>query len=206
MSEDPNLVGYFYSDCPTWIHSLDKNKWRGPIFDPEILETESGRTELFNLATHYYKTTHDAIRRFDRNHLILGDRYEANAPIAQEVIDAALPFVDILSFQDFRNPVTHLDYWYKITGKPVLLADAAKVKWHTQPGEFTENNGQWYAETLAELHKNPGCIGFHLCGAYQRNKARRYGLLDENENPDTQNVELIKSANLEISQWMEDNL
>ena len=205
MSEDPNLIGYFYSDCPTWIHNLEINKWRGPIFDPERLNTEAGRKELSNLAQRYYKTTYDAIRRYDKNHLILGDRYEANAPIALEVIEAALPYVDVLSFQDFRDPVAHLDYWYKKIGKPVLLADAAKIKWLTEPGEFTRNNGQWYADVLAQLFKNPGCIGFHLCGAYQRNKARRYGLLDELENPDLENIRLIKAANQKINQWMDKN-
>ena len=205
MSEDPNLVGYFYSDCPTWIHQRPANEWRGPIFNPELLETEAGKKELSNLAQRYYKTTHDAIRRYDKNHLILGDRYEANAPIAFEVIEAALPYVDVLSFQDFRDPVTHLDSWYKKTGKPVLLADAAKIKWLTEPGEFTRNNGQWYADVLVQLFKNPGCIGFHLCGAYQRNKARRYGLLDELENPDLENIEQIKAANQKISQWLDKN-
>ncbi len=68
---------------------------------------------------------------------------------------------------------------------------------------YKPNNGAWYAETPAELHKNPGCIGFHLCGAYQRNKARRRGLLDEFENPDTENVNQIKAANQQIARWME---
>lgn len=206
LSEDPNLIGYFYSDCPTWIHDRDHNNWRGPIFDPAQLKSDSGRKELAKLAQRYYKTTHDAIRRYDKNHLILGDRYEANAPISQVVLKTALAYVDVLSFQDFRDPVTHLDYWYKETEKPVLLADAAKIKWQTVPGEFTRNNGQWYAETLNALSKNPGCIGFHLCGAYQRNKARRYGLLDEYENPDIENVDLIKEANQKITRWMEDDL
>jgi len=206
LSWDQNLIGYFYSDCPTWVHTNKVNEWRGPIFDPEQLKTEAGRNELSSLAKRYYKTTHDAIRRYDKNHLILGDRYEANAPIAPEVVEAALPYVDILSFQDFRDPVTHLDYWHKTTGKPVLLADAAKIKWLTEPGEFTRNNGEWYAETLSKLHQNPGCVGFHLCGAYQRNKARRYGLLDEQENPDLENVELITDANQKINQWMTERL
>lgn len=205
LSEDPKLIGYFFSDCPTWIHNLPENEWRGPIFDPEKLETVSGRNELYDLAKGYYKTIFDAIRRYDKNHLILGDRYEANAPIANQVIEAALPYVDVLSFQDFRDPVTHLEHWHKVTGKPVLLADSAKIKWMTEPGEFTENNGQWYAETIAQLHNNQGCIGMHLCGAYQRNKARRYGLLDEQEIPDHKNVELIKSANNKISRWMKSN-
>ncbi|MEO1013410.1 MAG: agarase [Bacteroidota bacterium] len=205
MSEDPNLIGYFYSDCPTWIHQRPANQWRGPIFDPELLKTKTGKKELSNLARRYYKTTYEAIRRYDKNHLILGDRYEANAPIAFEVIEAALPYVDVLSFQDFRDPITHLDFWHKKTGKPVLLADAAKVKWLTEPGEFTRNNGQWYADVLAQLFKNPGCIGFHLCGAYQRNKARRYGLLDELENPDLENVRQIKAANQKIDEWLNRN-
>ena len=202
LSEDRNLIGYFYSDCPTWIHKRPVNEWRGPIFDPERLITASGRKELSELAHQYYKTTHDAIRRYDKHHLLFGDRYEANAPIAMEVVNAALPFVDVLSFQDFNNPVEHLDEWHKKTGKPVLLADAAGVNWRIQTF-FKPNNGTWYADTLSALHKNSGCIGFHLCGAYQRNKSRRRGLLDEMENPDQEQVKLMAAANQRISGWMD---
>ena len=205
LSTDQNLVGYFYSDCPTWIHTRPANEWRGPIFDPEMLNSAAGKKALQALAQRYYKITHDAIRRYDKNHLILGDRYEANAPLPQEVVSSALPWIDVLCFQDFRDPVNHLDYWHRQTNKPVLLADAAKIKWQTEPGEFTRNNGQWYADTLAQLHKNPGCVGFHLCGAYQRNKARRYGLLDEQENPDRENIQLITAANQKVNQWMKEN-
>jgi len=200
LAEEKNLVGYFYSDCPTWTHARPDNKWRGPIFDPDRLKTEAGRKELTELARSYYKTTHDAIRRHDKHHLILGDRYEANAPIAPEVINAAKPFVDVLSFQDFRKPLEHLSEWHKKTGKPVLLADAARMKWQTKPGEFSRNEGKWYADTLAELFKNPGCVGFHLCGAYQRNRARRYGLLDEREKPDQEHVSRMKAANKAIAE------
>ena len=205
LSTDQNLVGYFYSDCPTWVHTRPANKWRGPIFDPGMLDSAAGKKELQALARRYYKVTHDAIRRYDKNHLILGDRYEANAPLPQEVVNSALPWVDVLCFQDFRDPVNHLDYWHKQTNKPVLLADAANIKWQTEPGEYTRNNGQWYAETLSQLHQNPGCVGFHLCGAYQRNKARRYGLLDEQENPDQENIQLITAANQKVNQWMKEN-
>ena len=202
LSEDQKLIGYFFSDCPTWVHTNQVNEWRGPIFDPAQLDSEAGRKELRALAKRYYETIHKAIRRYDKHHLILGDRYEANAPLPIEVVESALPYVDILSFQDFRNPIEHLNYWHEKTQKPVLLADAAKIKWRTEPGEFTRNNGQWYTETLSELFQNPGCVGFHLCGAYQRNKARRYGLLDEQENPDTENVKLITAANQKINDSM----
>lgn len=201
LKDDPNLIGYFYSDCPTWTHDRVENKWRGPIFDPEKLDSETGRDELGALAKQYYKTTHDAIRRHDKHHLILGDRYEANAHIAMPLIEEALPFIDVLSFQDFRKPLEHMDYWHKKTGKPVLLADASG----SVEGEknFRRVDGAWYARVLDGLIENPGCIGFHLCGAYQRNKARRKGLLDEFEKPDgLEQVELIQAANEKATRWM----
>ncbi len=198
LADEPNLVGYFYSDCPTWVHDRPDNEWRGPIFDPERLRIESGRKELFELAGSYYKTAHDAIRRYDPHHLILGDRYEANAMIASEVVEAASPYVDVLSFQDFRDPVMHLGTWHQRTGKPVLLADAAKIG-APGPDGFVPNDGQWYAEVLDGLFRNDGCVGFHLCGAYQRNKARRRGLLDEMERPDPANVDRIAAANRRIA-------
>ena len=194
LSEDRDLIGYFYSDCPTWVHDRPDNEWRGPIFDPDRLRTPAGRRELAELAGQYYKTTHDAIRRHDPHHLILGDRYEANAPLPMEIVEAALPHVDVLSFQDFRDPIPHLDEWHRTTDKPVLLADAAGLLPVGEDG-FVPNNGEWYAEVLAGLFRNPGCVGFHLCGAYQRNKARRRGLLDEMERPDRANIKLMQAAN-----------
>ena len=205
LADDRNLIGYFYSDCPTWVHHRDDNAWRGPIFDPERLKSEAGRRELADLAAHYYKTAHDAIRRYDPHHLILGDRYEANAPIPMEVVESAGPYVDVLSFQDFREPVSHLDDWHTKTGKPVLLADAAGIRRPVPPDGFVPNNGEWYASVLKGLLANPGCVGFHLCGAYQRNKARRRGLLDELERPDGPNVERIRAANLDAQRWMDEH-
>ncbi|MEM6777050.1 MAG: agarase [Planctomycetota bacterium] len=202
LADESNLIGYFYSDCPTWTHDRPDNQWRGPIFDPDRLESEAGRRELFELASQYYKTTHDAIRRYDKHHLLLGDRYEANAPIAMEVVNAALPYVDVLSFQDFQKPVEHLAEWFQKTGKPVLLADAAGLRWQSK-AFFKPNDGRWYAETIEALHQNPGCVGFHLCGAYQRNKSRRRGLLDEMENADMQEVGQMAEANRLINRKMQ---
>lgn len=45
---------------------------------------------------------------------------------------------------------------------------------------------------------------FHLCGAYQRNCARRYGLMDEQEKSDEENVALMKAANEQIARRMKE--
>jgi hypothetical protein len=199
LALEKNLIGYFFSDCPTWIHTRPHNQWRGPILDPGLLDTKTGLKAVSQLATQYYKTIYDAIRRYDKHHLILGDRYEGNAPISMQVVQAALPYVDILSFQDFVNPVETLKFFFHETGKPVLLADSAKINWDTKPGEISVNNGAWYAEILWKVFNNPGCIGFHLCGAFHLNRARRYGLLDERQNVNKHNLKIITKANIKIS-------
>jgi len=208
MANDPKLIGYFYIDCPTWVHTRPMNEWKGPLFDPAKLETESGRRQLFTLARQYYKVTHDAIRRYDKHHLILGDRYEANAPLPLAVVEAAKPYVDVLSFQDFRDPIGHLEYWHERTGMPVLWADGAQHKKVEDPdavhydGHYRLNDGAWYAGVLPELRQNTGCVGTHLCGAYLRNRIRKCGLLDEREAPDRADVAAITRANRETEAWV----
>lgn len=203
MKDDPKLIGYFYIDCPTWIHTTPFMEWKGPLFDPARLATDAGRKELFDLASRYYRITAEAVRRYDKHHLILGDRYEAKRPIADEVIEAAKPFVDVLSFQHFGSPrevCEGLAHWHRKSGKPVLLADyAGMVK---LPDGNPRHNGAAYAETLQGLREQPGCVGVHLCGAYLRNEVRKRALRDAAEKPDTEVLDAITRANRLTADWI----
>jgi len=202
MAADTKLIGYFYLDCPTWVHTRPGNEWKGPLFDPEKLKSDAGRAELARLATRYYQVTHDAVRRYDKNHLILGDRYEAMAPLPEEVLRAALPFVDVFSFQHF-GPVqkirADLARFAELTGKPVLLADSAGMI--KQPDGTMRNDPVKYRETLLALRDVPACVGFHLCGAYLRNHARNRGLRAPTEAPDQEAIAGITAANRDMIQW-----
>jgi hypothetical protein len=203
LADDPKLIGYFYLDCPTWVHVRPGNEWKGPIFDPAKLQTEAGRAEFNRIATRYYQVTRDAVRRYDRNHLILGDRYEVNAPLPDEVLLAARPFVDVFSFQHFGPPErigADLARIAALTGKPVLLADSAgNLK---QPDGTVRNDPVKYRRTLAALREIPACVGFHLCGAYLRNRIRQRGLRGPDETPDTVALEGITAANRETAEWV----
>jgi hypothetical protein len=203
LASDPKLIGYFYTDCPMWVHTRQWNTWKGPLFDPEKLKTEAGRKQLSDMATRYYRVIHDAIRRYDRNHLIFGDRYEALAPVPSEVIEAARPFVDVFSFQHF-GPVAKiradLERFGKAAGKPVLLADSAGNL--QLPDGSRRNDPAKYAATLAALREVPACVGFHLCGAYLRNQARKRGLRGADETPDREAIAGITAANREMNGWV----
>ncbi len=195
MAEDPKLIGYFYTDCPAWAHAPEWN-CKGPWHDPARLETQTYRAALRKTADRYYQVTHDAVRRYDPNHLILGDRYEAKALVPDEVLQAAVPFVDVLSFQFFDEPKPvslGLKRWHEMTGKPVLLADACVP--HRDP--------VFYEPMIRALRELPGCVGWHVCGAYLRNNCRCAGFRDEYEQPIATLIEQATTANRETIKWIE---
>lgn len=210
MRDDPKLIGYWFTDCPTWIHESNRRAWKAPLFDPTDLKTAAGKRELSDLAMTYYRVTTEAIRRYDPHHLILGDRYEAMRPLPDEVVQAALPFVDVLAFQCFGDASVvkeKLDYWANLTGKPVLLADNAV--WHPTahqgwpPREDRHLDPAGYAAIHDVLRAMPACIGYHLCGAYGRNRTRRYGLRDEKDliDPSTAGIAAVNQSTLH---WVEE--
>jgi hypothetical protein len=198
MREDRNLIGYFLVDCPAWVHTHPHSRWRGAIFDYRELERAEGRQELTRIAAQYYRVVYEAIRRYDPNHLILGDRYEANGRMAEEVLLAAVPYVDVMSFQDFGKPkdmARRLSKWASRTGKPVLLADAGRGE--SAPDGRRHTGGE-YREIFEAAAGVPECVGFHLCGAYLRNRVRKKGLRDENDVPDDEAVRNVTNVNREL--------
>lgn len=204
--EDPKLIGYFYCDCPQWVHASPATEWRGPLVDPALIESEAGCRELTRIATHYYKTTRDAIRRYDPNHLILGDRWEANAPLPEEIVRAALPYVDVLSFQCFGtvdNIAARMRRWAEFADRSVLLADAAgHIRAHDDRGwPATADRTQdvdHYRSVMDALWDIPQCVGYHLCGAYVRNNARRCGFRDRTNAPIEGTLDGIRSVNVNM--------
>ena len=202
MADDPKLVGYFYSDCPSWVHHPQPELKR-PLFAPEKLETAAGRQELYELAQRYYQVTHDAIRRYDPNHLILGDRYEAKAPLPEEVVRAAVPYIDVLSFQYFASHeqiVPYFQRWHDATGLPVLLADASV------PGrdKGVPPEKYLYPVQMRVLRELSCCVGWHYCGAYLRNRTRNAGFRDEREQLDQTWIAAVREANRETVAWVQE--
>ncbi|MFC1551892.1 agarase, partial [Candidatus Latescibacterota bacterium] len=59
LKNDPNLIGYYFTDCPMWVHTRERNEWKGPMFDPDKLKSVSGKKELSGLADRYYQVIHD---------------------------------------------------------------------------------------------------------------------------------------------------
>ncbi len=128
LCDDPNLIGCFFTDCPNWIHPTIDYGAIGPWFDPELLNSEKGQKEFEAAVDKYYSTITKAIKRYDINHLILGDRLEAMKPLPEIVLTTAAKYVGVLSFQMFCKPETSSSFFTKVNklaNTPILLADAS---------------------------------------------------------------------------------
>jgi len=188
LRNDPFLIGYFYSDAPNW----------------RLWAKRLGVSKLKTVSERYYRVIHDAIRRYDSNHLILGDRYKADRvfPEAESkihglpdvVLDAMKETVDVLSIEYYRPGdwfEQDLEEWYQLTGKPILLADSAflaptdVLKISPSSPIYVSNQaerGLAYLKFARRVFSKPQVVGWHWC-AFGRSKGRNSGLLDGEDKP-----------------------
>lgn len=203
-SNSRNLIGYFLVDIPAWLPHSAGRFWPG--FDG--LTPDEHDTKLFDVATQYYKTVTEAIRRYDPNHLILGDRYNGNKGIPDAVLRAMVPYVDVLSVQyftgktaaEYATMISDLRRWHELTGKPVVIADIGN--WvptdlnphRTSDMETQAERGEDYAHGLATAMAEPWIIGWHWCG-YIENLGRGWGIKDPYDEFYSDMTDRIREAN-----------
>lgn len=130
------------------------------------------------VATRYYQLMHDAIRRYDPNHLIMGDRYNGHYPLA--VARAAGPFVDVIStnasFADTKDGAMFpffLRTLHQLTGKPVLMSEYYAAAMENQSGNRNSSTDMFATlqtqtervalteRTLCDLASMPFVVGAH---------------------------------------------
>jgi hypothetical protein len=209
LAEDLLLVGYFYADGPMWVHP-SRHKKRPPMFDPARLARPDGEGELFELATRYYKVMHQAVRRYDPNHLILGDRYDANCPLPDAVLRAAAPCVDVISLQDFdvNGMCQRIARAAEIADRPVLLCDAiVAMRPLVDGGAPAEAYAQGWLKMVRAIRAVPACVGIHVCGSYLRNEVRfarwrHLGCRDARNQPVAPMVKAFQMANADTATWL----
>ncbi|MGG1481176.1 hypothetical protein ABE402_09735 [Bacillus smithii] len=206
-AESKNLIGYFFVDIPAWIpHASGR--------DFEVLKglNEKERShKLFEVASKYYETITKHIRKYDPNHLILGDRYNGNKGIPEEVLLAMKPYVDVLSVQYFTSPSEEgyqkmkkeLSYWHKIANKPVILADIGNwCPTDMNPNRVSEIQDQSgraidYVNSLSAVLNEPWFLGWHWC-AHLENKARGWGIKDPYDEPYYDFINPVKEFNKNV--------
>ena len=191
--DNPNLIGYFWTDMPMWNLKKSKEKFGFNWVDyiKNLPENSAGRIryekfkneQLFDnsltfeenflklIAKEYYKLIGEETKRLDPGALIFGERYAMHR-VPTYIIEEALPYIDVVSIQphdcDFNE--VYFRKIHEITGKPIIICDH-QCSFPTKKYRYTMwqqlNNqtevAEKHSEYLNEVVNESYLIGYHRC-------------------------------------------
>jgi hypothetical protein len=191
--DNPNLIGYFWTDMPMWNLKKSKEKFGFNWVDyiKNLPENSAGRIryekfkneQLFDnsltfeenflklIAKEYYKLIGEETKRLDPGALIFGERYAMHR-VPTYIIEEALPYIDVVSIQphdcDFNE--NYFRKIHEIAGKPIIICDH-QCSFPTKKYRYTMwqqlNNqtevAEKHSEYLNEVVNESYLIGYHRC-------------------------------------------
>lgn len=142
---------------------------------------------LYRIAEKYYQVTTDAVRKYDRNHLILGSRF-VSAASPRPVVEAAGKYCDVLTVNYYElifglhqtipdllgttSTKNILEEFYKISGKPVLITEMGvrgithnnkSTKPFIYPAYFSQRSrAAKFEKTIRDYFEKKYIIGYHI--------------------------------------------
>tara|TARA_B100001173_G_C15976679_1_gene542521 strand:+ start:217 stop:1395 length:1179 start_codon:yes stop_codon:yes gene_type:complete len=193
VKDNPNLIGYYWTDMPMWnlktskekfgtnwveyIKNLPKNSAGRMRYEAYIKNCELNQGEpteedfLIIIAREYYQLIGTHTRKLDPNTLIFGERYAMNrVPIS--VLKEALPYIDVVSIQpnDCSFNKNYFRNLHQITKKPILICDhqcsfPTETHKHTMWKQLEDQTvaANSYKDYIEAAVKEPYLIGYHRC-------------------------------------------
>jgi hypothetical protein len=168
----------FNSTYGTQFPSFDAlraaENWRPQTDLSSGSETRDNVEFLKKVVAQYYQTAKDAIRRYDPNHLFVGDKINANTDTLDTVLPVTSRYTDVVFYQMYgRYEVQQpgLDRWSKVIDKPFINGDSAfTMITDTMPRPYgpvtdsLEQRAEWTAEYFRNAFSRPEFVGWHYCG------------------------------------------
>jgi hypothetical protein len=162
-------------DSADWEALANHVQWKYPK-PPKPEETAFKNA----IIAKYYEVASGLCRKYDPNHLVLGDKARNMNP---DEIAAIAPYVDVYFFESYLFGREGADLCAKLAGqagKPVLYGDggfgfrrperiATGKGAHPDGGKGRQfatqaEAGLFFAETMKALSESPYCVGWHYCG------------------------------------------
>ncbi|MEM7599796.1 MAG: alpha/beta hydrolase, partial [Verrucomicrobiota bacterium] len=220
QSENPFLIGYFWTDIGVWERERKGESWIGffkslPEDSPggkvwREWKRENGGVDenrfLAVVAKQLYSQAHAMVRKYDTNHLILGDRwFEIDMP--EYIVRESLPYVDAIAIQPTSREYNH-EFFEGVVekyGKPIYLADHVSsyaTEEHPitmgQAAKTAQDYVEYYERYVTTALAQPYLIGYNKCQFQDElapNGMLKQGIIRRDEEPYPV-VDGIREANL----------
>ena len=179
LKDDPYLLGYFIGNEQPWptreqeLAAVILGGADSPMKTAMKKYLEAGDTPdrredfIYETFKSFLAIVHDAIKKYDPNHLNLGIRYGGEAP--DKIIDLSKDYFDVFSLNvyNYSVPPELLQRIYDLSGLPVLIgefhfgtAGRGLSPWLAQVGNL-EERGVGYRYYVENAAAHPALIGTH---------------------------------------------
>ena len=114
---------------------------------------------LKKVVAKYYQTARDAIRRYDPNHLFVGDKINANTDSLDTVLPVTSQFTDLVfhpMYARYQVQEPGLDRWSKITD--------SMPRPYGPVADNLRQRADWTNEFFRPAFEHPEFVGWHYCG------------------------------------------
>jgi len=144
---------------------------------PENEAVDSDKLGFLEVVSRrYFKVCHDAIKRHDPNHLILGCRYAFKPP--DEALKGCIGYVDVVSMSCYTNPYSedlsnrllNLEAIHNITGLPIIASEFSfkamdsglpNTKGAGVAVKTQSERAKYYEEFVRAMLLEPFVVGYH---------------------------------------------
>lgn len=173
-----NDIGGFNNTYNTAFKSFDDllraTRWR-LVADPgNNREARDNSEFLVKIVDRCYEVEVAAIRKYDSNHLILGDKFNGNTDVPDEIIALHGKHFDLVFFQYYANWYDLellLDRFARITGKALFHGDSSySVPKKEMPNPYgpqcanQEVRAERFKESFNGAYARKDFVGWNWCG------------------------------------------
>ena len=163
-----------------------------------------------------------ALRKYDKNHLIFGDKFEGkrNLPVWLDPIIKKYFDLAYIQWYDYaHDQIPRLKTLYETTAKPILMGDSSfscpspnNPRLKGVHVSSQKEVGNAYYTYLHSVMEEPYVVGWHFCGFIEGSpdlKKHHYyfsiqnGLLKPDGTPYQEAIDRVVAANLKAHAWHE---
>lgn len=173
-----NWILHFNETYNTSFSSFDEllktRNWRPESDLSNAKEMRDNRWFIERVVDRYYKVMTEAVHRHDPNHLVFGDKLNANTNGGEQVVRITAKYTDLVFYQMYgrlqeQRPI--MNRWSKATGKPCFNGDGAfGVPYDMMPNPHgphcidQQHRADMVREFVRGMFSRNDFVGWSVCG------------------------------------------
>jgi hypothetical protein len=169
-----NFNDVYYTDFNSFDELEKKANWRTGVDLVNDKETGDNLAFLYAILDKMFEVEVAAVRKYDKNHLIFGDKLNANTFTPPEIVKLCNKHFDLVDYQIYGLLFDHeeiINQWSKLISKPLLIGDGGVNATNRQvPDPYGPHCGSQleraenFREIVRFLFSRKNFVGLHWCG------------------------------------------